>query len=412
MQIPVWYSDSYVDITLPDSAGVAVFDLPITRLKPIPENHWMTNLQDSDSLNEFIENRSRLLIVVNDCFRPTPTAQILRPIEKFIPFESTKVLVATGLHPAKTSVNLENQFGALAGRIEPILHLHDAGDESNLSDFGKGESHVRLNKLFDWCDSILIIGSVEPHYFAGFTGGRKIILPGCSSFADVEQNHAFAIDEHSQPLKRTGNPVYDDIQRRTAVLNEIPRYAIQAVCDHKQNVYFLSHGDWDDSFNQACEFVIANYSHEISQRFDIVISIVYPPLDRNLYQLQKSYENVAGSVRDGGTVLLVSGCKDGVGDGRFLKIAKTFATSGSLPIDKNSKLIMGIHKVARTIALAKRVDLVLCSTLETSLLRHLPIAARSNLQTTVYELISKYGDKCKIAVVLDAASQVLYHRAA
>lgn len=412
MKIPVWYSGRNVDITLPEGVIVDLFDLPIRRLQALPQSHWINGGEPPESLRNFVASGRRLLIVINDCYRPTPTARILQSFASMINFDSTRFLVATGLHPARSAVNLEFQFGKLAERIRPILHVHDAYDESNLNDFGAGTDRVRLNKLFTWCDSILVIGSVEPHYFAGFTGGRKIVLPGCASFADVEQNHAFAVESDSQPLRRAGNPVFDDIQRRTAVLNNIPRHSIQAVCDHEQNIYFVSHGDWDTAFDQACEFVVANYAHEISGRYDVIISVVYPPLDRNLYQLQKSYENVAAGVRDGGTILVVSACNDGVGDERFLKIAETIAVTGSMANDQHKTMLMGIHKVLRTIALAKRVDLVLCSTLDASLLRHLPIAAKSNLQATINELISKYGDKCKIAVVLDAASQVLYHHAA
>ncbi len=290
--------------------------------------------------------------------------------------------------------------------------VHDAYDASELRTFGEGEKSVRLNNVLDWCDSILIIGSVEPHYFAGFTGGRKIILPGCASFADVERNHALAVQAGSQPLARQGNPVWEDIQNRTRALDNKKRYAIQVVCDHEGNLFFASHGDWDQSYDQACDFVIANYAFDVAEKYDIVISVVYPPLDRNLYQLQKSYENVAAAVRDGGTILLISACVDGVGDDRFLKIAKSLSHTGEISGAGNEALIMGIHKVRRTIALAKRVDLVLCSNLDSLLLDHLPIAPRSDVQAAINELVSKYGDNCRIAVVLDAASQVLYHHAA
>ena len=412
LKIPVWYSDRNVDITLPDGAIVDLFDLPARRLSPVSSNHWVNSHQAPEALCDFIAASRRLLIVVNDRYRPTPTAQILRSLESAIDFASTRILVATGLHPATSSVDNKFQFGVLADKVASILHIHDAADENHLTAFGSGDKAVRLNSLFAWCDSILTIGSVEPHYFAGFTGGRKIILPGCASFADVERNHAHAVSAASQPLARQGNPVYDDIQTRTAALDEIPRQSIQVVCDHDQNIYFAASGDWDESFNLACDFVIANYSRAVSGKYDLVISVVYPPLDRNLYQLQKSYENVQSSVRDGGTILLISACRDGIGDERFLKIAAEFASAGVSAFENNAKLIMGIHKVARTITLAKRVDLVLCSTLDASLLQHLPIAAHNQLQATIDELISKYGNKCKIAVVLDAASQVLYHHAA
>lgn len=410
MKVSVWYCDNNIDIALPDSGNVDIFDLPSRRLHRLPASHWLNTSVVPPGLEQFLADAQRLVVVVNDAHRPTPTATILDNLKHDLKFDATTFLVATGLHSPKSSAPREKLFGELP--VAKGLVVHDAYDTSELHTFGEGEKSVRLNKVLDWCDSTLIIGSVEPHYFAGFTGGRKIILPGCASFADVERNHAFAVQSGSQPLARDGNPVWEDIQNRTRVLDNKKRYAIQVVCDHEGNLFFASHGDWDQSYDQACDFVVANYAFDVAEKYDIVISAVYPPLDRNLYQLQKSYENVAAAVRDGGTILLISACVDGVGDDRFLKIAESLSNTGEISGAGNEALIMGIHKVRRTIALAKRVDLVLCSNLDSLLLDHLPIAPRSDVQAAINELVGKYGDNCRIAVVLDAASQVLYHHAA
>ncbi len=408
MNLSLWYNGNNIELALPESDRVTLYDLPGHNLSGLVEGHWLNTGIIPDDLNAFLRDSGKLLIVINDLFRPTPTARVLKALRSSLNLESTKVLVATGLHPAKTSADPALLLGELVERLSDNLYVHDAYDEAGLSDFGG----VRLNRLFDWCNSVLIIGSVEPHYFAGFTGGRKIILPGCASFADVEQNHALAVDPNSQPLRRQGNPVWEDIQRRTTVLDCKAQYAIQVVCDHSQEIFFAGFGGWDVSYNQACEFVMDNYAHCVTEPFDIIISVVYPPLDRNLYQLQKSYEDVAAAIKDGGTILLLSSCQDGVGDDRFLKIAATLNSGGEATGEVGEELLMGIHKVKRTIALAGRCDLVLCSTLDASLLRDVPIAARWDPQASVNDLVQKYGNNCKIAVVLDAASQVLYHRVA
>lgn len=410
MNLALWYNGANVDIVIPDSGVVRVFDLPSGHLELLPQSHWLNSGELPAALTEFLHSAERLVVVVNDVYRPTPSASILGTLKNAIDFHTTRFLVATGLHSPKISAPRDKLFSDLP--ITENLFVHDAYDDANLCVFGDDHRIVRLNRVFDWCDSILIIGSVEPHYFAGFTGGRKIILPGCASFADIEHNHLLALQSGSQPLRRQGNPVWDDIQARSRVLDSKNRYAIQVVCDHQKNLFFASHGDWDSSYNQACDFVVSHFAHNVAKQYDIVISVVYPPLDRNLYQLQKSYENVATAVRDGGTILLVSACCDGVGDDRFLKIAAALSENGEIGGAKDEVMTMGIHKVRRTIALAKRVDLVLCSNLDSLLLDHLPIAPRSDVQAAINELISKYGDNCRIAVVFDAAAQVLYHRAA
>lgn len=412
MNLTAWYNGHNIDITIPDGANVDLFDLPGRRLKELPANHWLNRGPVPDDLDDFLERAQELLVVVNDAFRPTPTARILAALQDALRLRRTRFLISTGLHPAATPAELRQVFGSFWPSIADRVETHNACAAETLVDFQTGDARCRLNHRLRECDAVLTIGSVEPHYFAGFTGGRKIILPGCASFADIEQNHAAAVSVESRPLRRQGNPVWEDIHQRTRVLDHVPRASIQVVCDHHGRIFFAAAGDADLSYDQACTFVTENFAHEVSEPYDLVISVVYPPLDRNLYQLQKSYENVATAVRDGGAILLLSGCPDGVGDDRFLKLAEQIAGDETPPAATGERAMMGIHKVRRTIRLAKRVDLVLCSSLEPGLLRALPIAARSDVHRTITELINKYGKHCRIAVVLDAASQVLYRRAA
>jgi nickel-dependent lactate racemase len=407
MKIPIWYVNQDIELRLPDSCQVDVYDLPQKRLTRLSDDHWLHSGIVPAEVSEFLSSAQDLLVVVNDHYRPTPTASILSAIGNALPLEKTTFLVATGLHGAPSEMQLQKMFGKLYLQTRERLKIHNAYDDSQLVTFGSGAKTVGLNRLFEQCDSALIIGSVEPHYFAGFTGGRKIILPGCASFADVSRNHAHALCPQSQPLARRGNPVWEDIYNRTSCLDYKRRYAIQVVCDHQGSIFHLSHGDWDRAYDSACDFVGIHYAHNVAVLYDVVVSVVCPPLDLNLYQLQKSYENVAAAVKPGGTVLLISGCIEGTGDGRFLKLAEK-AAAGDLYLDGQSEwMLMGIHKIRRTEKLTERLKLMLVSTLPASDLEFLPIQPWSDIDAAVAELIKIYGMNCNIAVVLDSASQVL-----
>ena len=219
-----------------------------------------------------------------------------------------------------------------------------------------------------------------------------------------------AIEKGSLPLASTGNPVWEDIQLRTRSVDGKHRYAIQVVCDHSGTIFYAAQGDWDEAYEDACNFVSRNFGHAVAEPYDFIIAVVYPPLDRNLYQLQKSFENVAVCVREGGAILVVAGCQDGVGDDRFVKLAR-------LSEDERTKVLqtgdhtMGIHKVVRTKRLAEKQRLYLVATLKDSDLRPLPISLRHELGPAVNELTGIYGSRSKIAVVLDSASQVLHQKA-
>lgn len=405
MKIPIWYCGNNVELDLPDSCQVDLYDLPEKRLSVLGEDHWINSGAIPADLSQFLDASQALLVIVNDHYRPTPTAKVLKAIIGRIRLESTTFLVATGLHEIEHEHTLSAIFGEVYPTIKDRVRVHSAYNEADLATFGSGERQVRLNSLIERSDSILIIGSVEPHYFAGFTGGRKIILPGCASFADVARNHSAALSPQSQPLVTRGNPVWDDIHVHTACLDYKRRYAIQLVTDHNHAIFHLATGDWDAAYNSACDFVKARYSHSVAEPYDAIISVVYPPLDRNLYQLQKSYENVAASVKDGGSILLISGCLEGVGDRRFIRIAED-AANGDDSYDPGV-MLMGIHKIKRTETLARRIKLTLVSRLAPETLRYLPIKPAADIPSAVHGVIDNYGINCRIAVVLDSASQVL-----
>ncbi len=412
MKITVHYCDGQGDLAIPDSCSVDLFGLPEDRLQPLDEQHWFNTGALPEKLKLFLDGDRELLIVVNDHFRPTPTAHVLDVLEPHLDLDRTTFLVATALHSAPNERELSKIFGGRLDRIKDRVHVHNAFADDQLYEFGSGKSKVRLNKLLNQHQRILTIGSVEPHYFAGFTGGRKIFLPGCASFADTRANHARAVSDESQPLATKGNPVWEDIQARTECLLEKDQFSIQVVASHQGTVLCAACGRWDEAFASASRFLSDNFAHRVDERYDIVVSVVYPPLDRNLYQLQKSYENVADVVRDGGTVLLISCCGDGIGDERFMKLAEAQAKGEKLESSNPEAAAMGIHKVVRTARLSERIDLWLVSILPPETLRYLPIAPKSDINGSINELIEKYGNNCRIAVLLDSASQVLYRQGA
>ncbi len=407
MIIPIHYADEIRDLFLPDSCRTDLFASPEERLRAINNDHWLHTGKLPSNLSQFLKGDGELLIVVNDHFRSTPTATVIRALLSHLDLNLTTFLVATALHPAPEKENLRVIFGGLYDRIKDRVQVHDAGDKAGLARFATDTGDVWLNKLLDSSARILTISSVEPHYFAGFTGGRKIIFPGCASFADTRANHALAVTEGSRPLATVGNPVWEDIKQRTACLDDKRRFTIQLVAGHGRSVLFASWGDWDDAYEQSADFVRRNFAYQVDQLYDCIICVVYPPLDRNLYQLQKSYENVAAAVRDGGTILLISACLEGIGDERFLKLAEAEARGEKLPDEESEVGAMGVHKIRRTVKLAQRLNLRLLSTLTADTLTCLPIEARKEINSSIDELIKKYGKDCRVAVVLDSATQVL-----
>ena len=182
MNIPVWYCEKLLDLEISDSLSVDLYDLPSKRLEPVGIDHWINSGKPPDGFEEFVENSRSILVVINDAFRPTPTSRILKALGKSLDLKKSTFLVATGLHDSPDDKSLLKIFENLLPQIKNRVHSHSAFDNAQLVQFGSGKTMARLNRHIQECDSILLIGSVEPHYFAGYTGGRKMILPGCASF--------------------------------------------------------------------------------------------------------------------------------------------------------------------------------------------------------------------------------------
>ncbi len=410
MKLSVHYHDANIDLQLPDGWQVDVFDPPFA-------NHQPIDFATGDfselrlALSDFAARQDNL-VVINDQFRATPSATLLANLFSVSDIRRLKILIATGVHPKPEREVIKKLVGERVFDGAEIL-VHSAFDPDEIVTLGSGDQKVGLNRHLVDADAIYVIGSVEPHYFAGFTGGRKAFLPGCAAFEDIEKNHAFAVSETSQPLASRGNPVWEDIKQRTAVLDDKEITSSQVVCDARGNVYFHDYGPIDFAYQSACCRVRRQAATAIGECYDLVISVVYPPFDRNLYQLQKSYENVKSAVADGGTVLLISACYEGIGNSYFIELARSLDAAGGAKGADGGKPtgeggVMGTHKVQRTQRLAERINLVLFAELKQGDVDPLPIKISNNLEQTIEDLMEKYGPSCRVAVVLDSASQVLY----
>lgn len=253
MRLRIHYYAANVDLMLPNSWEVDLYDLPSNRLPFLARNHWIFRKSLSSGILEFLNTAGELVIVVNDQYRPTPTALVLDALSEALDRERTIILVSTGLHEGPSAVEAQRILGSNYNRFADKMRVHSAYDNAQLVELQRDGWSVRLNHLLLSADAILTIGSVEPHYFAGFTGGRKILLPGCASFEDVRLNHFYATNEGSRPLATHGNPVWEDIQLRTSVLDRKRQYTVQLVCDSDGNLYYVAEGEWDEAFARSAD---------------------------------------------------------------------------------------------------------------------------------------------------------------
>jgi nickel-dependent lactate racemase len=356
----------------------------------------------------FIDGCSRLLLVVNDAYRSTPTHIALDHIRVAIEsIPEIRLIVATGLHRKPT----HDEMTAILGDFDlpQSAQFHsDAYDDSQffvIGKYGTGEE-IRLHKLLDWADRIIVIGSVEPHYFAGYTGGPKSFMPGLAHNSTIRANHGLAVSMECRPCRLDGNPVAESIREAVEKLDKAVILSIQFVVDPHGDVIDVFAGDLWRTFDDAVKVARSVYLRPVSETYQVVVAISSPPLDRNLYQLQKSFENTRAITEDGGTIIAVSQCREGIGNDEFFKLAERYPSEDDIlamtPVD------LGIHKLYRTALHKKSVSICLKSDLDDDVVRKVYLEPVGDLQKAIDAEIEKRNKKCKVIFVKNAGHLVPY----
>jgi len=285
----------------------------------------------SPSIDELVSSDDSILIVVSDATRATASAQVVnllvrRLVQCGVSPSSMAVIFATGIHrPVTEKEKLELLTPFIVQRVQVLAH--DAYDSTKLTTFGTTPSGVavELNRALRDFARVFLIGGITFHYFAGFTGGRKSICPGLASAKTIEATHMLALDFESggrrtgvQTGALDGNAVHEECERVAALVG--PTFSINTIVDEKKRATKLFCGDWRLAHRAACDYYIDNYSARIPAKRDIVIvSSGGFPHDINLIQAHKALDMAALACNDGGTIILLAECSDGLGRPDFLK---------------------------------------------------------------------------------------------
>jgi nickel-dependent lactate racemase len=233
-----------------------------------------------------------------------------------------------------------------------------------------------------------VTGSVEPHYFAGFTGGRKAFLPGIAAYKTIEANHKLALSPAARSLALEGNPVHEDMMEALALI-KIPVFSLMTVLDKEQRIAAAATGDLAESFYTAVETAKKIFCVAVPGKADIVISTAKFPMDIDLYQSQKAIDNGALALKDGGVLILVSSCRNGIGDETYAKLL----AEASSPADALERIQagyrLGYHKAAKMAEVSKRASIKAVTELQAVQLERLFIGKAASLQEALEEALKK-----------------------
>ncbi|MEO7673960.1 MAG: nickel-dependent lactate racemase [Pyrinomonadaceae bacterium] len=290
----------------------------------------LDNPIDSRTIEEIVKPGQTVLIVVPDATRQTACGQIVNILVRRLiangttPFEIS-IIFATGIHrPVTEAEKISILTPFIAQRIKTLNH--GSRDITQIVRLGEiaGGIPVELNRALTEHEHVILVGGVTFHYFAGFTGGRKLVCPGLASSKTISQTHKLAFDCNKTSRRDgvdtgllDGNAVHEAFMDAVAKVN--PAFCISTIVDDSGDAVDLFCGDWISSHRAACDAYAARNTIEISEKRPIVIaSCGGYPHDINLIQAHKALETASHACADGGTIILLAECSEGMGRPNFL----------------------------------------------------------------------------------------------
>jgi len=336
MRIPIPYGNASLSIEIPDSRLKAVLTSNLHELKAdTPEQEIvrksLENPIGSAPLKELARGKKNVVIISSDHTRPVPSSIILPlllgEVRTGNPDAEITILVATGGHRKTTAEELLKKYGREIVKNERIV-VHDSHDDGNLVHVGTLPSGggLILNRLVVEADLLVAEGFIEPHFFAGFSGGRKSVLPGVASYRTVMANHCAEFIAHDRA--RTGiiegNPIQVDMVYAARKVGLA--FICNVVIDPEKRIVGAFSGDMERAHKAGCSFV-GKYGKARAVPADIVLtSNGGYPLDQNLYQAVKSMTAGEATCKKGGVIIVAAECSDGHGGEAFFRTFEKITT--------------------------------------------------------------------------------------
>lgn len=279
-----------------------------------------------DSVDEVAGADDSVLIVVSDATRATASAQVVnllvrRLVQAGVSPARMAVIFATGIHrPVSEKEKVELLTPFITQRLRVLQH--DPHDTSKLTTL---DNKYEVNSALKEFSRVFLTGGITFHYFAGFTGGRKSICPGLASAKTIEATHMLALDFERGGRKAgvgagllDGNAVHEECERVAALI--APAFSINTIVNEEKRAVKMFCGDWRLAHRAACEYYLDQYSVTIPAKRDFVIASCGGfPHDINLIQAHKALDMAALACNEGGTIILLAECRDGLGRPDFLK---------------------------------------------------------------------------------------------
>ena len=404
MKIELAYAKGLQSLEIDDQKIQQILEPNAVEVDLVGEAEVIRSLENpiaSEPLAEIIQPGEKIAIVTSDITRPLPSKIILPPLLREIEKSGASladitIVIALGSHRGQTPEELENLLGQEVYQKVKVVN----SDAEGFVHMGEtsGGTPIDIAKAVAEADRIICLGNIEYHYFMGYSGGIKAIMPGVSTAAAIQANHSRMVEEAAHAGKLEGNPVREDIEevRKTVKVD----FIVNVVLDEHKKIIKSFAGDVVEAHHAGCKFLDGLYKVKIKERADIVL--VSPggyPKDINLYQAQKGLDNAKHAVKDGGVIILCASCVEGLGNKTFERWMTGFDNVDDLVHEIGVHFELGGHKAAAIGMVMQHCDVYLVSDMEPDFVESLFFKPFSDLATAYAAAEEKLGKDASVIVM-------------
>ncbi|PIE34680.1 hypothetical protein CSA56_07060 [candidate division KSB3 bacterium] len=422
MNIRLDYGKTGLEVTLPDSAHVTVVEP--THLEAVPDQFEavrsaLRQPTGTPPLRKLVAPGDYVGIIFYDITRPTPD-QIMTPVllEELeaagISRDKITLFNAAGTHRTNSDEELRTMLGDEVVDTCRIVQ-NDANDKDSHVLVGTTSSgnDIWIHKEFVEADVRILTGFIEPHFFAGFSGGGKAVMPGMALLETVMRNHnARNIDDSNATWGIThGNPVWEEIHDAAAFVK--PTFLLNVALNRQKEITAVFAGDWEQAHEEGCVFVKKTAMAAVDEPFDIVItSNSGYPLDLNLYQSVKGMSAASQIVTQGGSIIIAAECWDGIPDhGPYGKLLREAERPDQLlaKIREPGYMEGDMWQAQIHALICQKADVYFYSDgLDSDTIEGAMLHPCNNIGVTVAELLKKYGKNARVCVLPEGPQTIPY----
>ena len=361
----------------------------------------------SPRLRELAKPGEKIVIVTSDVSRPLPSYDVLPSVldELYaggVKREDITVVLALGSHRHHTE---EEQRRLVGERCWSEVRVEDSTPEDCVSmGVTSRGTPVDISRTVAEADFRVCLGNIEFHYFAGYSGGAKAIMPGCSTPEAIQRNHSMMVSEDACAGRLAGNPIRLDIEE--AVTFCPVDFIVNAVLDEHKHIVYAVAGDVTKAHREGCAYLDRMYRKPIPHRADIVlVSQGGAPKDANLYQTQKALDNAKHAVKKGGTIIVIGACNEGLGSAKFEEWLTQSPSAHSMVERIGRDFQLGGHKAAAIGMVLENARIDLVSEMEDDFVRSIFLNPQPSAQRAFDEAMERYGaDATVIAMPFGGAT--------